>query len=65
MTDILVHNVNVKLLRKQRDMLVRIIAEGVVSSKKERRLDGVVNLIDEMLDIADGVNVEYLKPISK
>lgn len=65
MTDILVHNVNVKLLRKQRDMLVRIIAEGGVSSKKERRLDGVVNLLDEMLDIADGVNVEYLKPISE
>lgn len=54
--------VNIKRLRQQRNTLVRVAAlieardgRGYASEKKEvRDLDGVISLLDTMLDIAEG-----------
>ena len=53
--NILVDNVDVPLLRKQRDRLVKMLAGGINRSVAEREeLTGLLNLLDRMLDIAEG-----------
>lgn len=54
MTDIIVKNINIKMLRKQRDLLLET-EESLVKTKKQLdALSGIINLIDYMLDIAEG-----------
>ncbi len=64
-TDIVVKNVDVPMLREQRDALVAAINDVWVSSylkrgtsaaaeKQTENLEGVVNLLDAMLDTAEG-----------
>ena len=64
-TDIAVKNVDVPMLREQRDTLVAAINDVWVSAylkrgtsaaaeKQAENLEGVVNLLDAMLDTAEG-----------
>lgn len=50
--DVLVPNVDVQLLRKQRDALLN--AENMRIEAVKEHIDGVLNLLDIMLDIAEG-----------
>ena len=50
--DILVPNVDVQLLRKQRDAILN--AGDMRIEAVEEHIDGVLNLLDTMLDIAEG-----------
>ena len=53
--DILVQNVNTDLLRKQRDWLVAELKRHPgLNADSIINLDGIINLLDAMLDIADG-----------
>lgn len=47
--DILVKNIDVALLRKQRNYLLNEVGEGTSDE-----IDGIINLLDWMLDEADG-----------
>lgn len=47
--DVTVPNVDVDLLRTQRNMLLGI----VINPEAQKLLEGVVNLLDSMLDIAE------------
>jgi len=67
-TDITVKNVDVPMLREQRDALIAAIEDvedistwGDSETMKFREkqiesLDGIVNLLDAMLDNADGIS---------
>ena len=53
---ITVPNVSVPLLRRQRNALIEIAGDDTNSQpKRQVALDGVINLLDSMLDIAEGV----------
>ncbi len=45
---ILVENVDIELLREQRDFLLKTFESGAY-----QEIDGLVNLLDEMLDYAE------------
>jgi hypothetical protein len=49
---ITVPKVDVSLLRNQRDALLEITSSGLVKYKVDR-LEGIISLLDEMLDIAE------------
>lgn len=49
--DIFVKNVDIELLREQRNFLLEKFEAGTNDLS-----DGLVNLLDEMLDIAEGYN---------
>ena len=54
MTDIVVKNVDVPMLREQRDTLVDAIAAMPYRKGSEAEsLNGIVNLLDAMLDSAE------------
>ena len=63
-TEITVDSVDVDLLRKQRDFLLILCTHGVISNMKHETrnfadveidlLEGTVNLLDAMLDNAEG-----------
>ena len=63
-TEITVDSVDVDLLRKQRDFLLILCTSGVISNMKHETrnfadveidlLEGTVNLLDAMLDNAEG-----------
>jgi len=53
MTDILIKNVNLKLLRRQRDYLLKCYGEGV-----EDKIDGIINLLDYILDKEEKWNIK-------
>ena len=49
-----VPRVDLQLLRAQRDQLIDIVNEQGTSSPRFDQLDGVINLLDVMLDIGEG-----------
>jgi hypothetical protein len=57
-TNILVPNVDTALLRKQRDWLLYIQEQVHKADKNTPALDGLINLLDEMLDIAEGYGLK-------
>ena len=48
-----VKNIDVSLLREQRDDLLATIETMQLQEKQVESLDGIVNLLDVMLDIAE------------
>ena len=48
-----VKNIDVSLLREQRDDLLATIETMQLQEKQVENLDGIVNLLDVMLDIAE------------
>ena len=48
-----VKNIDVSLLREQRDDLLATIETMQLQEKQVENLDGIVNLLDAMLDIAE------------
>jgi len=55
--DILVEDISVDLLREQRDELLKLIgdAQGIHTGRyKVEKIDGLINLLDYMLDVAEG-----------
>jgi len=53
-TDIVVKNVDVPMLREQRDTLINVIAKEIGREDQADSLEGIVNLLDVMLDNAEG-----------
>ena len=53
--DILVPNVDIRLLREQRDALLH--GGDMTAESVEAHIQGVVNLLDSMLDIAEGCTI--------
>lgn len=53
---IVVPNVDINLLRRQRDWLLNDIMRDPTFNElpKPELIDGILNLLDEMLDIAEG-----------
>ena len=53
-TDILVENIDVDLLREQRDELLKLISDAIdlPGSYKIETINGVIHLLDCMLDVA-------------
>ena len=54
---ITVQDVNIHLLRRQRDIVVSLLSNGDSTQLNQNNwqdLEGLVNLCDEMLDIAEG-----------
>ncbi len=49
-----VPRVDLQLLRTQRDQLIDIVNEQGTSSPRFDQLDGIINLLDVMLDIGEG-----------
>ena len=49
-----VPRIDLQLLRAQRDQLIDIVNEQGTSSPRFDQLDGVINLLDVMLDIGEG-----------
>ncbi len=49
-----VKNIDVSLLREQRDDLLATIETMQLQEKQVENLDGIVNMLDVMLDIAEG-----------
>ena len=49
-----VKNIDVSLLREQRDDLLATIEAMQLQEKQVENLDGIVNMLDVMLDIAEG-----------
>ena len=49
-----VKNIDVSLLREQRDDLLATIETMQLQEKQVESLDGIVNMLDVMLDLADG-----------
>ena len=48
-----VKNIDVSLLREQRDDLLATIETMQLQEKQVENLDGIVNMLDVMLDIAE------------
>ena len=58
-TNILVEDISVDLLREQRDELLKLIgdAQGIQTERyKTEKIEGLINLLDYMLDVAEGFN---------
>ena len=53
-----VKNIDVSLLREQRDDLLATIETMQLQEKQVENLDGIVNMLDVMLDIAEGKDVK-------
>lgn len=51
--DILIKNVDVGLLRKQRDEML-VLSDIIKNKSVKKAIDGVINLLDHALDVADG-----------
>ena len=49
-----VKNIDVSLLREQRDDLLATIETMQLQEKQVESLDGIVNMLDVMLDLAEG-----------
>jgi len=49
-----VKNIDISLLREQRDDLLATIETMQLQEKQVESLDGIVNMLDVMLDIAEG-----------
>jgi len=49
-------NVDLSLLREQRDFLINGMDENSLSHCDE--VEGIVNLLDAMLDVAEGYNID-------
>jgi len=54
---IIVDNVDVDLLRQQRDTVLNDIHWDFKSNETKGKLQGLVNLLDNMLDIAENYNI--------
>lgn len=56
--DVMVPNVDITLLRRQRDTFLDMLEENPKLSPLERyHLNGTINMMDTMLDIAEGYYV--------
>lgn len=53
-TTITIPRVDLKLLRIQRNQLINLLNEKGTSSNGLETIDGLINLLDEMLDISEG-----------
>jgi len=54
---IIVDNVDVDMLRQQRDTVLNDIHWDFKSNETKGKLQGLVNLLDNMLDIAENYNI--------
>lgn len=53
--NILVENMNVDLLREQRDELLKLVLAAIdLTGYKIEKINGVIHLLDYMLDVAEG-----------
>lgn len=53
--DILIKKINVELLREQRDSCLKLLTDMPSNTTERNHLLGLVNMIDAMLDEADGI----------
>ena len=59
-TDILVEDISVDILREQRDELLKLLhdAHGIHTGRyKVEKIDGLITLLDYMLDVAEGFTI--------
>ena len=54
---IVVNDVDVDLLREQRNTLSSLHVDYKLKKEEQEHIDGIVNLLDNMLDIAEGFNI--------
>lgn len=52
-TDINIKNINIEMLRDQRDHLVSIANQDAKNGHPDNHIDGIINMMDAMLDVAE------------